>query len=147
MNKLWILAGLNQSDVEQPEETVITSEEVGTEATQSTTQADGTQSPVAGEGGATKQPPPPWMQYLPFILLFVLMYMFLFRGPKKKQQEHQRMVQSLKKNDRVRTIGGILGTVIDVRDEEIILKVDESNNTKLHVSRGAISTVISSDND
>ena len=147
MNNLWILAGLNQSDIEQPEETIITSEEVDTQAIESMTQADGTQSPGAGEPVPTKQPPPPWMQYLPFILLFVLMYMFLFRGPRKKQQEHQRMVQSLKKNDRVRTIGGILGTVIDVKDDEIVLKVDESNNTKIRIAPGAISKVLSAESD
>lgn len=147
MNNLWILAALNQADVEQPEETIITSEEVGTQTTESTTQADGSQTTDAGETGQTKQPLNPWLQYLPFILLFVLMYMFLFRGPRKKQQEHQRMVQSLKKNDRVRTIGGILGTVIDVKDDEIILKVDESNNTKVRIAIGAISKVLSADTD
>jgi len=57
------------------------------------------------------------------------------------------MVQSLKKNDRVRTIGGILGTVIDVKDDEIILKVDESNNTKIRIAVGAISKVLSTDTD
>ena len=52
------------------------------------------------------------------------------------------MVQSLQKNDRVRTIGGIFGTVIDVRDDVITLKVDESNNTKIKVTTGAISSVL-----
>jgi len=147
MNNLWILAALNQADAEQAEETIITSEEVGTQTTENTTQADGSTTSGTGETGQSKQPPPVWMQYLPFILLFVLMYMFLFRGPRKKQQEHQRMVQSLKKNDRVRTIGGILGTVIDVKDDEIILKVDESNNTKIRIAVGAISKVLSTDTD
>jgi preprotein translocase subunit YajC len=147
MNNLWILAALNQADVEQPEETIITSEEVGTQTTESTTQADGSQTTDADETGQTQQPLHPLMRYLPFFLLFVLMYMFLFRGPRKKQQEHQRMVQSLKKNDRVRTIGGILGTVIDVKDDEIILKVDESNNTKIRITIGAISKVLSADID
>jgi preprotein translocase subunit YajC len=85
----------------------------------------------------------PLMTYLPFVLIIVVMYMILFRGPKKKQQKHQQMVQSLQKNARVRTIGGIFGTVIDVKDEVITLKIDESNNTKIKVSSGAISTVIS----
>jgi preprotein translocase subunit YajC len=55
------------------------------------------------------------------------------------------MVQSLQKNDRVRTIGGIFGTVIDVRDDVITLKVDESNNTKIKVTSGAISSVLLDD--
>ena len=87
------------------------------------------------------------MQFLPLILIFVVMYLLLFRGPKKKQQKHQKMVQSLQKNDKVRTIGGILGTVIDVKDDEIILKVDESNNTKIRVTPGAISTTLLDDSN
>lgn len=58
-------------------------------------------------------------------LMFVVMYFLLFRGPRKKQQEHKQMVQTLGKNDRVRTIGGIIGTVVDIKDDEITLKVDE----------------------
>jgi preprotein translocase subunit YajC len=85
----------------------------------------------------------PWMQMLPFILIFVVMYLFLFRGPKKKQQEHKKMLSSLQKNDRVRTIGGILGTVIDIKDDEVTLKVDESNNTKIKVTSGSIGMVLS----
>jgi len=80
----------------------------------------------------------PLVQFLPLILIFVVMYLLLFRGPRKKQQQHRQMVQSLKKNDRVRTIGGILGTVVDVKDEEITLKVDEANNTKIRVASSAI---------
>ena len=78
-----------------------------------------------------------------FMLPVLLVYMFfMFRGPKKKQQEHNKMVSSLAKNDRVRTIGGIFGTVLDVRDDEIILKIDESTNTKVRLSPQAIATVL-----
>ena len=78
-------------------------------------------------------------------LMFVVMYLLLFRGPRKKQQEHKRMVQSLQKNDRVRTIGGIIGTVVDIKDDEITLKVDESNNTKIKVASSAIGRNLSKD--
>lgn len=53
------------------------------------------------------------------------------------------MMQSLQKNDRVRTIGGIYGTIVEVRDDEIVLKVDESNNTKIKISPSAIGTSLS----
>jgi preprotein translocase subunit YajC len=53
------------------------------------------------------------------------------------------MVQSLKKNDRVQTIGGMLGTIIDVKDDEVLVKVDESNNTKIWFIASAISRVLS----
>lgn len=78
-----------------------------------------------------------------FMLPLLLVYMFfMLRGPKKKQQEHKKMVSSLSKNDRVRTIGGIFGTVLDIRDDEIVLKIDESTNTKMRVSPQAIATVL-----
>jgi preprotein translocase subunit YajC len=77
-------------------------------------------------------------------LMFVVMYFLLFRGPRKKQQQHKQMVSSLKKNDRVRTIGGVIGTVVDVKDDEVTLKVDESNNTKIKVIPSAIGRNLSS---
>jgi len=57
------------------------------------------------------------------------------------------MVQSLQKNDKVQTIGGIIGTIVDVKEDEITLKVDESNNTKIKVSPNAIGKNISKDKD
>ena len=80
----------------------------------------------------------PLMQFLPIILIFVVVYLFMLRGPRKQQQKHKQMVQELNKNDRVRTIGGILGTVVDVRGDEVTLKVDETNNTKIRISTSAI---------
>jgi preprotein translocase subunit YajC len=71
-------------------------------------------------------------------LLLVIMYFILFRSPKKREQEHHKMIQSLKKNDKVRTIGGIIGVIVDVKDDEITLKVDESTNTKIKVIPSAI---------
>jgi preprotein translocase subunit YajC len=71
--------------------------------------------------------------------------MILFRGPRKKQQQHKQMIQSLSKNDRIQTIGGIIGTVVDVRDDEITLKIDESNNTKIKIIRSAIGRNMSKD--
>jgi preprotein translocase subunit YajC len=62
----------------------------------------------------------------------------MFREPRKKQKQQQQMVSTLKKNDKVRTIGGIIGTVVDVKDDEVVLKVDESNNTKIRIIPSAI---------
>jgi preprotein translocase subunit YajC len=78
------------------------------------------------------------MSLMLLALLLVFMYFILFRGPKKREQEHRRMIQSLKKNDKVRTIGGIIGVIVDVKDDEITLKIDESNNTKIKVIPSAI---------
>jgi preprotein translocase subunit YajC len=66
----------------------------------------------------------------------------MFRGQKKDRQKHADMLANLKRNDRVQTIGGVLGTVVDVRDSEVILKVDETNNVKMRFNRSAVKEVL-----
>jgi preprotein translocase subunit YajC len=130
MDNIWVLA--QAPGGESP--SGITSVPETEQEAQTTTVAPDPNAPVS-------RPVPqrsPMMQFLPFILIFVVMYFFLFRGPRKKQQQHKQMVQSLERNDKVRTIGGIIGTVVDVRDDEITLKVDESNNTKIKIASSAV---------
>lgn len=143
MTMYWILA--EAAAPAQPEGTVISSE---TAAPAADVTATGTQAPGGTDGtapldGKPKETPNPWLQFAPLALVFVLMYFMLFRSPKKRQQEHSKMVAGLKKNDRIRTIGGILATVLDVRDDEIVIKIDESNNTKMRVVPSAIAAVLS----
>ncbi|MCK5564876.1 MAG: preprotein translocase subunit YajC [Planctomycetes bacterium] len=129
------------------DEDILTSESVDAplEAVTSTTQ-DGSPTAPAGETPAGRTSPG-YYNMIFIGVMIVIMYFFVLRGPKKKQQKHQKMVQSLQKNDRVRTIGGIFGTVLEVKDDFIILKIDESNNTKMKISPTAIGTVISDDKD
>lgn len=137
MNNLWILAQTDSGDAPSG----ITTEPVTSdEQTTTTVQSDSEAQPV------TKKPNPfGGTQLIFFALMFVLMYMILFRGPRKKQQQHKQMIQSLAKNDRIQTIGGIIGTVVDIRDDEITLKIDESNNTKIKIIRSAIGRNMSKD--
>jgi len=76
------------------------------------------------------------------MMMFVVIYFVMMRPQKKKQQQHKQMLGNLKKSDRVRTIGGIIGTVVDVRDDEVVVKIDEASNTKIRFQRSAIGTVI-----
>ncbi len=134
MNNIWILAQNEGSSG-------ITSESVTTEQTSTTTVASDPNAPASGrrEPGLFGSP------LILFGLMAVVMYFLLFRGPRKKQQQHKQMVQSLQKNDRVRTIGGIIGTVVDIRADEITLTVDESNTTKIKVGSSAIGRNLSKD--
>ena len=120
------------------EEMTITMEDA---PTVTITQENGT--PPLPEGTSPQPQSQNPMVLIMFLILGVYIFLIMFRGPRKKQQEHQKMVSSLKKNDRVRTIGGIFGTVLDVRDDEIILKIDEATNTKIRVIPSAIATVLS----
>jgi preprotein translocase subunit YajC len=145
MTMYWIIA---EAGAPAPTEgTVISSETAApaAEAPAAGTQTPGSPTDAVKTEVKTKETTNPFLQFAPLVLVFVLMYFMLFRAPKKRQQEHQKMVAGLKKNDRVRTIGGILATVLDVRDDEIVIKIDESNNTKMRVIPSAIAAVLSED--
>jgi preprotein translocase subunit YajC len=129
MNNIWILAGAgpNQRDFD-----VSTTQTTGEE--EATVLIPDSNVPTT----PAKRPGLGYPQLVMLGLMIVVFYFLLFRGPRKKQQEHKQMVQTLEKNDRVRTIGGIIGTVVDIKGDEITLKVDESNNTKIKIVSSAI---------
>lgn len=83
---------------------------------------------------------------VPFILIIVIFYFFLIRPQNKKQKETEKMLNALKKGDKVVTIGGIHGVVTSVKeDKTVVLKVDE--NCKMEFNRSAISSVELSDEE
>ncbi len=135
MNNVWILAQGNDAS------STVTSEPVAEEDTTTTVASD----PNALGGNQVRKSAFGGYNLIFLGLMFVLMYMILFRGPRKKQQQHKQMVQALAKNDKVRTIGGIIGTVVDIKDDEVTLKIDESNNTKIKVLPSAIGRNVSKD--
>jgi preprotein translocase subunit YajC len=80
---------------------------------------------------------------LPIIL--ILGYFLLVRSPMKKQeQERQRLLAALKKNDKVVTSGGIIGIVASIKEkeDEVTLKVDESSNVRLRVLKSSIVKIV-----
>lgn len=79
---------------------------------------------------------------LPMILIFVVMYFLIFRPQAKKQKEHQKMVASITKGDKVVTSGGIYGTVAGVKEKEKIIIVKIADNVKVELSQSSISRKI-----
>jgi preprotein translocase subunit YajC len=77
-------------------------------------------------------------------MIMVLYYLFLGGPQRKEQKRRQELLNNLKKNDRVVTIGGIYGVVMNAKREadEVVLKVDESNDTKIRVTYNAVARVI-----
>ena len=130
MNNLWILA---QTTAEEGP-SGITSTPVTSEAETTTVIA----SDPNAASTRTEAPKSFFPSWLLIGLMFVLMYFILFRGPQKQKQQRKQLIHPLQKNDRVRTIGGIIGTVVDIKGDEITLKVDESTNTKIKVASTAI---------
>jgi preprotein translocase subunit YajC len=137
MDSLWILAQTESGDAPSG----VSSTPVTSEGEATTTTSSETGAPPTQQQRSPFQP----SQLILLGLMFVLMYVVLFRGPRKKQQQQKQMMQALAKNDRVQTIGGIIGTVVDIKDDEITLKIDESNNTKMKIVRSAISRNLSKD--
>jgi preprotein translocase subunit YajC len=74
------------------------------------------------------------------IMIGAMFLMFIFTGKKKRAAEKKRkeMLSVLKKGDKVTTIGGIIGTVLEVRDDEVNVKIDESSNARMRFARWAI---------
>ena len=110
---------------------------------QTTTTEPGDQQPETVPPGK----PEGLAMWWPLLLMGVVVYFFLFRGPKKQQKQHKQMLAALTKGDRIRTIGGIVGTVVDVREDEVVVKIDENTNTKMRFVRSAISTVYQEDQE
>jgi preprotein translocase subunit YajC len=81
-------------------------------------------------------------QWFPILLLIGVFWWWMSRSRSKERQTFENMLNSLKRNDRVQTIGGLLGTVVEVRGNEVILKVDEASNVKMHFNRSAIKEVL-----
>jgi preprotein translocase subunit YajC len=76
------------------------------------------------------------------MLLFVVFYIFVISGKRKDSKAKKEKMSGMKRGDRVQTIGGILGKVVEVEEKKVLLKVDESSNTKIWFSRDAIHAVL-----
>lgn len=105
------------------------------QAAQPTSPAPGTQEPPFWAN--------PQMQFMIILFGGLILMMFLTRSAKRtEERKRTEMLDKLSKGDRVQTVGGILGTVVEVRDSEVLVKVDESSNTKIRFSRTAIHRVV-----
>jgi len=87
-------------------------------------------------GGQPGQQSNPIALLMPLILVFVIMYLFMIRPQAKRQKQHQQMVQSLTKGERVVTTGGIRGKIVSVKDDYFVIQTVD--NTKLEVLKSAI---------
>lgn len=115
--------------------------------------------PMAGEGVATTgdgnapaggSPPASGggdailFMFLPLVLLMILFSVF---GQRKEKKKREAMLNAIRKHDRVRTIGGVIGAVVEIKPDTIVLKVDESSNIRMTFSRDAVQQVIESSDD
>ena len=77
---------------------------------------------------------------LPFILIILVFYFLILRPQQRKQKEREKLLSGVQKGDKVITTGGIHGTVEGIEDNTILVKI--SDNVKVKMEKGAISTII-----
>lgn len=75
-----------------------------------------------------------------FVLMagLLLMFVLMSGSQRKEKKKRKKMLSTLKKGDKVQTIGGIIGNIIEVKDSHVVVKVDENNNTRMKFSRSAV---------
>jgi preprotein translocase subunit YajC len=87
----------------------------------------------------------PFGLLFPLLIMGVFLYFLAIRPMRKQEKERKGLLETLKKNDRVVTSGGIIGVIANIRDkdDEVTLKVDENSNVRLRVTRSSIVRVLS----
>ena len=88
------------------------------------------QTTAAGQGGSGLS------MWIMLALIFIVMWFFMIRPQRKQQKELQNFRDALKKGDKVVTIGGIYGTVAEIKEDSVLIEVD--NNVKIRVSKQAL---------
>jgi preprotein translocase subunit YajC len=83
------------------------------------------------------------------IASLVAMYFIMIRPERRRERDLQHKLEALKKNDRVVTVGGVYGVVLNVRRDadEVTLKIDEDTNTKMKVTLRSVARVVDSADD
>ncbi|MFS0554441.1 preprotein translocase subunit YajC [Brevibacillus sp. 179-C9.3 HS] len=84
-------------------------------------------------------------QFLPIIIMFAIFYFLLIRPQQKKAKQRNAMLAAIKKGDKIVTIGGVHGTIQDLSDDTITLRI--AHNVNVTFDRGAINSVVSSSNE
>jgi len=86
--------------------------------------------------------PSPFQMMVPFVMMFVIFYLLVFRPQAKSRKEHEQMLKNLKKDDEVVTSGGIFGTVVNVKPDVVTLRIDEK--VRVDVEKSAVTRLVKS---
>jgi preprotein translocase subunit YajC len=82
-----------------------------------------------------------------FMLMIALMlglfFFVMMGGQRKEKKKRTKLLASVKKGDKVNTVGGIIGTIVELRENEVLLKVDENANTRIKFTRSSIQSLVS----
>lgn len=76
--------------------------------------------------------------YVTIPILLLIFYFLMLRPQRKQEKERREMLDGLKKNDQVTTVGGLYGTVSSVGEDTVTLRVDDARDVRVKVMRGSI---------
>jgi len=79
------------------------------------------------------------MNLVPLVLIFVIFYFMLIRPQRQKEKEQQKMLKALNKNDEVVTSSGLHGTIVNVKEKTVTLRIDD--NVKIELERNCVAYV------
>lgn len=101
---------------------------------------------TTGGGGTGGQGPPAGMNQIWLIMIGVVVAILIFSmlGGRKEKKKREQLLSSIKKHDKVQTIGGVVGSIVEVKNDQVVLKVDETSNTRITFARSAIQQVLDS---
>ncbi len=97
-------------------------------------------TPAFAQTGASGASPDVIVQFLPFVLIFVIMYFLIIRPQRNKQKQHQEMIANIRRGDTIVTTGGLIGKVVKV-SEEGELQIDLAEGVRVRLVRGMVAEV------
>ncbi|GAX59765.1 preprotein translocase subunit C [Candidatus Scalindua japonica] len=84
----------------------------------------------------------PMMQFLPLmVIMFAVMYFLIIRPQKQKEKKRQEMISNVRKQDKIVTVGGVHGVIVSVKENEVVVRVDDAKDVKLKIDKSAITSV------
>lgn len=95
-----------------------------------------TSAATQADAGAPLAQPPAWMNFVPMLAIFLIFYVLFIRPQGKQMKAQRKMLEELKKGDRVLTEGGLYGTIAGFRGSDVDLKISEG--VKVQVTRSSI---------
>ncbi|MBS1257340.1 MAG: hypothetical protein MAG551_00382 [Candidatus Scalindua arabica] len=84
----------------------------------------------------------PMMSFLPLlIIMFAIMYFLIIRPQKQKEKKRLELISNVRKQDKIVTTGGVHGVVASVKENEVIVRVDDAKDVKIKIDKNAITSV------
>lgn len=116
-------------------------------AAQAPSLAGGTQpAPTTGQGadgaGGAAPPPPAGPDLMIFLIPVVIFFIFITFMSSRREKKRRQQLQKVTKHDRVRTRGGIIGSVVEASDDQLVIKVDEGRDTRITLDRQYIDAIL-----